>query len=93
MSPDEQAHVLARSWPYLNLADDYSTKEAVAAITRITSGNFRLTVRLVSQIEHVMKINNKTIVTKGSRRDHPKEPRHRANTSPPPGTRDPLTPK
>ncbi|MEV4891740.1 AAA family ATPase [Nonomuraea sp. NPDC055795] len=64
MSPDEQAHVLARSWPHLNLADDYTTKEAVAAITRIISGNFRFTVRLIGQIERVMKINNKTIVTK-----------------------------
>ncbi|RBQ16974.1 ATP-binding protein [Spongiactinospora rosea] len=66
MSADEQAFVLARSWPHLNLgdADDYATTEALAAITRITSGNFRLTVRLVGQIERVLKINNMSIVTK-----------------------------
>ncbi|NUP23630.1 MAG: hypothetical protein HOZ81_47750 [Streptomyces sp.] len=44
--------------------DDYATTEALAAITRITSGNFRLTVRLVGQIERVLKINNISTVTK-----------------------------
>lgn len=66
MSADEQAFVLARSWPHLSLGDtdDYATTEALAAITRITSGNFRLTVRLVGQIERVLKINNMSTVTK-----------------------------
>jgi DNA transposition AAA+ family ATPase len=66
MSAAEQAFVLARSWPHLSLgdADDYATTEALAAITRITSGNFRLTVRLVGQIERVLKINNMSTVTK-----------------------------
>ena len=66
MSADEQAFVLARSWPHLHLGDtdDYATTEAVAAIARITSGNFRLTVRLIGQIERVMKINNMSMVTK-----------------------------
>ncbi|PRX44426.1 hypothetical protein B0I32_15113 [Nonomuraea fuscirosea] len=38
MSADEQAFVLARSWPHLRLGDtdDYTTNEAVAAIARIT---------------------------------------------------------
>ncbi|MGP3921180.1 AAA family ATPase [Nonomuraea sp. 10N515B] len=66
MSADEQAFVLARSWPHLRLADtdDYTTNEAVAAIARITSGNFRLTVRLISQIQRVLEINHMSIVTK-----------------------------
>jgi DNA transposition AAA+ family ATPase len=66
MSPDEQAFVLARSWPHLNLGDkaDFATTEALAAITRITSGNFRLTVRLVGQIERVLNINHLAVVTK-----------------------------
>ncbi|MEU0844918.1 hypothetical protein ABZ370_36370 [Streptomyces sp. NPDC005962] len=38
--------------------------EAVAAITRISNGNFRLTIRLVDQIERVLEINEMTTVTK-----------------------------
>ncbi|GAB2823942.1 AAA family ATPase [Actinocorallia aurea] len=65
MSADEQAFVLARSWPHLGLDNtDYATTEALAAITRITSGNFRLTVRLIGQIERVLNINHMTVVTK-----------------------------
>lgn len=66
MSANEQAFVLGRSWPHLRLddIDDYATTEAVAAITRITSGNFRLTVRLIGQIERIMKITDMSIVTK-----------------------------
>ncbi|MCW2943164.1 MAG: hypothetical protein JWN00_6149 [Actinomycetia bacterium] len=66
MSADEQAFVLARSWPHLRLGDtdDYATTEAIAAIARITSGNFRLTVRLIGQIERVLRINHMSIVTK-----------------------------
>jgi hypothetical protein len=50
----------------LGLGDtsDFSTSEAVAAITRITSGNFRLTCRLVAQIQRVPGINCLSIVTK-----------------------------
>lgn len=43
---------------------DFATTEAIAAITRITSGNFRLTVRLIGQIERVLKINHMSVVTK-----------------------------
>jgi hypothetical protein len=66
VSAEEQAFVLARSWPHLNLGDqgDYATTESIAAITRITSGNFRLTVRLIGQIERIMKINKMSVITK-----------------------------
>ncbi|MFF6946943.1 AAA family ATPase [Streptomyces lavendulae] len=42
LSTDEQAFVLARQWPRLGLGgtDDFAAAEAVAAITRITNGNF-----------------------------------------------------
>ncbi|MXM64778.1 AAA family ATPase [Streptomyces sp. HUCO-GS316] len=65
LSPNEQHLVLARHWPRLALDDleDFTTAEAVAAITRITSGNFRLTSRLVAQIERVMDINQLSTVT------------------------------
>jgi len=40
LSADEQAHVLDRRWPHFGLgaSDDFATSEAVAAITRISSG-------------------------------------------------------
>jgi DNA transposition AAA+ family ATPase len=66
LSAQEQAFVLARHWPELGLGDtsDFTTSEAVAAITRITSGNFRLTCRLVAQIQRVLDINHLSVVTK-----------------------------
>ena len=66
LSAQEQAFVLARHWPELGLGgtSDFTTSEAVAAITRITSGNFRLTCRLVAQIQRVLDINHLTVVTK-----------------------------
>ncbi|WP_231982947.1 AAA family ATPase [Nocardia sp. 852002-20019_SCH5090214] len=59
MSSDEQTHVLGHRWPELGLTDpdDYTTSEARAAIIRITSGNFRLTTRLMAQIHRIMDIN------------------------------------
>ena len=66
LSADEQAFVRARHWPHLHLdnPDDYATAEAVAAITRVTNGNFRLTTRLVDQIERILDINQISTVTK-----------------------------
>lgn len=66
MSVEEQAFVLAKHWPHLRLddPDDFTTKEALAAITRITNGNFRLTTRLVAQIERVLDVNDRQTVTK-----------------------------
>jgi len=43
----------------LNLdPDDYTDAQAVAAVGRITRGNFRLVERLFIQIDRVMKIND-----------------------------------
>jgi DNA transposition AAA+ family ATPase len=66
LAPEEQAHVLARHWPHLGLDDreDFTVAEAVAAIARITGGNFRLTGRLVAQIERILEINELRTVTK-----------------------------
>jgi DNA transposition AAA+ family ATPase len=66
LSADEQASVLVRHWPELGLhdPDDFTTAEAFATIIRITSGNFRLTARLVAQIKRVLDINQLSVVTK-----------------------------
>ena len=65
LSAEELAFVLARHWPELRLDDtaDFTTGEAVAAITRITSGNFRLTGRLIAQIQRILDINHLSVVT------------------------------
>jgi DNA transposition AAA+ family ATPase len=65
LAADELAFVLARHWPGLHLDDtaDFTTGEAVAAITRITSGNFRLTCRLIAQIQRILDINHLSVVT------------------------------
>ena len=66
LSADELAFVLARHWPGLRLDDtaDFTTGEAVAAITRITNGNFRLTGRLIAQIQRILDINHLSVVTR-----------------------------
>ena len=65
LSADELAFVLTRHWPELHLDDtaDFTRGEAVAAITRITSGNFRLTGRLIAQIQRILDINHLSVVT------------------------------
>ena len=63
LSADELAFVLARHWPELHLDDtaDFTTGEAVAAIT---NGNFRLTGRLIAQIQRILDINHLSVVTR-----------------------------
>ena len=43
--------------------DDFTYAQAIAAIARVTRGNFRLLKRLFPQIERVMKINDLTVIT------------------------------
>jgi len=45
-------------------SDDFTDKEAVATIVRITHGNLRLIDRLMLQVEHVLVANQIQVVTK-----------------------------
>ena len=66
LSGDELAFVLSRHWKKLGLTldlSDFTDAQAVAAISRITRGNFRLVHRLFSQIARVMRINNLSLIT------------------------------
>jgi len=63
---DELSFVLTRHWRHLglNLDDaDFTDNQAMAAIARITGGNFRLIHRLFVQIDRVLRINDLTVIT------------------------------
>ncbi len=54
-------------WAALGLtlsADDFTDAEAIAAVHRITSGNFRLVQRLFAQIARTLDINTLKMITK-----------------------------
>jgi hypothetical protein len=59
--------ILPHKWqqPDLQLnLNDFTDVEAVAAITRITGGNFRVLQRLFSQIDRILEINQLRLLTK-----------------------------
>jgi hypothetical protein len=63
----ELLFVLQHHWSKLNLtlsADDFTDTEAIAAVARITSGNFRLVQRLFAQTRRIMEINNLGTITR-----------------------------
>jgi Homeodomain-like domain len=71
LSADELVFVLQHHWSKLSLtpsADDFTDAEALAAVARITGGNFRLVQRLFAQIQRIMEINNLSTVTRKSSR-------------------------
>lgn len=63
---DELTFVLTRHWRQLGLAlddADFTDAQAIAAIARITGGNFRLLHRLFVQIGRILKINGLSVIT------------------------------
>jgi len=63
---DELLFVLDRHWNRLGQTldpDDFTDAQAIAAIERITRGNFRLLERLFPQIARVLKINQLEAIT------------------------------
>jgi DNA transposition AAA+ family ATPase len=67
LSEEELRFILAHKWQEVGLTfspDDYTDAEALAAIARITGGNFRLVQRLFAQIARVLEINRLRTITK-----------------------------
>lgn len=63
---DELLFVLQRHWRKLGKTldpDDFTDAQAIAAIARVTRGNFRILERLFPQIERVLKINELQTIT------------------------------
>ncbi len=67
LSSEETHMVLQRQWAQWGLtlhSDSVAEIEAIAAILRITNGNFRLLHRLLAQIERLVQINVLRKITK-----------------------------
>jgi len=66
LGTDELLFVVQRHWHALGKTidpEDFTDAQAIAAIARITRGNFRLLERLFPQIERVLKINELDTIT------------------------------
>jgi DNA transposition AAA+ family ATPase len=66
LSDDETRDFLEKRWNHRvkPSSDDFTDKEAIATILRITRGNIRLIERLMMQVEHVLVANQTQVVTK-----------------------------
>lgn len=66
LAAEELTFVLNRHWRRLGLTldpEDFTDAQAMADVTRITRGNFRLLHRLFVQIERILKINDLNLIT------------------------------
>lgn len=66
LTEEELAFVLTRHWKRLGLTlelDDFTDNQAVAAVSRVIRGNFRILHRLFTQIERILKINGLNVIT------------------------------
>ncbi len=66
LAANEIRDLLEKGWvpPGVNLPEQPLASEAVAAIIRMTAGNFRLLNRLLAQIERILEVNSLREVTK-----------------------------
>ena len=67
LGKDELAFVLEHHWSAIGLtlsASDFTDAEAIAAVARITGGNFRLVQRLFAQITRILEINSLATITR-----------------------------
>ncbi|MGY4543301.1 DNA transposition AAA+ family ATPase [Arthrobacter sp. UYNi723] len=67
LSTEELTFVLTNRWQELGLSigpQDFTDAEAIAAVARITNGNFRLIQRLFTQITRIRDINQLNSITK-----------------------------
>ena len=67
LSSEEMRFILERKWERLGLTlkpEDFTDEEAVAAVIRITAGNFRLLQRLLAQVERILQINQLRLITR-----------------------------
>jgi hypothetical protein len=63
---EEIRHLLAAHWADLGIAlplGGIADPDAIAAIIRISGGNFRLIHRLLSQVERILRVNSLSAVT------------------------------
>jgi hypothetical protein len=66
LSTSELRFVLAHHWHRLGLTldlEDFTDAEAVSAIARITTGNFRLVHRLLAQTDRILEVNHLHTIT------------------------------
>lgn len=67
LTVDEVMFLVESSWLKLGYTfnkDDFTDAEALAALVRITQGNFRLIGRLLTQIQRILDINGLSLITK-----------------------------
>jgi hypothetical protein len=67
LSHSEMRQLLVQRWMPPDLALLKVAKidpDAIAAIIRVTNGNFRLLHRLLTQIERILEINSRIVLTK-----------------------------
>jgi DNA transposition AAA+ family ATPase len=66
LSQEEMKFILTHYWTELDLVledKNFTDQEAIAAIIRITGGNFRLLHRLLTQVGRILKVNELQTIT------------------------------